>query len=99
MRGKLEALLPLLVILPALACGARVTPGVAPGDERIARVHQSRCGACHVPIEPGERTRPELDAALARHRRRVRLTQGEWARMIDYLAARDGTEAGKATTA
>ena len=52
----------------------------------IARVHKSRCGACHVRVEPGERTRAELEVALARHHKRVHLTDEQWQAMIDYLA-------------
>jgi hypothetical protein len=96
MSGKKVAfeILVLPLVLSALACSASVTPTVAPGFEHIARVHQSRCGACHTPVEPGQRSRAELASALARHGKRVRLTQGEWAQMIDYLAARENASLG-----
>lgn len=58
---------------------ARTEPG-------IAHVCESRCAGCHVRIEPGERTRTELEAALARHRRRLQLSEGEWTRIVDYLS-------------
>ena len=54
----------------------------------IARIHKSRCGACHVRVEPGERTRAELEAALSRHRKRVHLTDDQWSEMIAYLAVK-----------
>jgi hypothetical protein len=38
-------------------------------------------------VEPGQRTRDELENALQRHRRRVHLTENEWDEMIDYLSA------------
>jgi hypothetical protein len=54
----------------------------------IVHVHSSRCGTCHTPVEPGERSRAVLEDALARHRRRVRLSEADWAKMVDYLASR-----------
>jgi hypothetical protein len=61
-------------------------PTEAPAHARVASVHRSKCGSCHVRVEPGERTRVDLEAALARHRKRVRLTEEEWGDMVDYLA-------------
>ena len=63
----------------------------APEDTRpaIAAIHARKCGSCHTPPEPKSRTRVELDAALGRHKNRVRLTPAQWALMIDYLAASD----------
>jgi hypothetical protein len=80
-----------LAVLPALAlAGVGCGPGAAaPGSQTaIANVHRAKCGACHTRVEPGTRTRAQLEAALSRHRKRVRLTEAEWAEMIDYLAAR-----------
>lgn len=78
-----------LVGLVAAGCSAR--PASAPrsleAESAIAETHRARCGACHVHVEPGERTRAELELALARHRKRVRLTDSEWAALTDYLAA------------
>ena len=54
----------------------------------IARIHKSRCGSCHLRVEPGERTRDQLEAALSRHRKRVHLTEEQWAAMVDYLAVK-----------
>jgi len=54
----------------------------------IGELHRARCGACHVRVEPGTRTRDALTAALARHRTRVRLTAAEWDALVDYLALR-----------
>jgi hypothetical protein len=66
--------------------------GVASREE-IARLHRSRCGACHVRVEPGQRSREVLDAALTRHRKRVSMYEEQWAAMIDYLApARAGAK-------
>jgi len=52
----------------------------------VRAIHRSRCGNCHVRVEPGERTRAELETALLRHRKRVKMSEAEWSRMIDYLA-------------
>jgi hypothetical protein len=42
-----------------------------------------------VRVEPGERTRAQLEKAFTQHRSRVRLTEEQWGEMVDYLAARD----------
>ena len=78
-------------------CGASPSPTEAQrvtdqaGEVRDVRyIHRSRCGNCHVRVEPGTRTHAELDEAFARHRKRVHMSDQEWARMADYLAS-DGT--------
>ncbi len=78
----------LALLLPALGCGSPSPPeaNVPPPPQHVARVHRARCGGCHVRVEPGERTRPELEAALSRHHKRVRLSDEDWGKMIDYLA-------------
>jgi hypothetical protein len=69
----------------------------APGDvAAIAGIHAHKCGSCHVAPEPKSRTRDHLDAALVRHKNRVHLTPAQWAAMIDYLAASDGSTAPQA---
>ena len=68
----------------------------APGQEQVARVYHSRCGACHVRVERGEKTRAQLESALARHRSRVRMSEDDWGKMVDYLAAKD--QASRETT-
>ncbi len=74
----------------ALACGApsggQTTSASQPP---IARIHHAKCGSCHVRVEPGERTRAQLEKAFTQHRSRVRLTEEQWGEMVDYLAARD----------
>jgi len=83
------------VLLAVAACGgANPEPaGSTPEMSAIAHKHRSRCGACHTRVEPGERTREQLEAALARHHKRVRLTEEQWAAMIEYLAAPQATTA------
>jgi hypothetical protein len=80
---------PLVLLVPFLAflgCGPSSPPSNEPAPSEIARVHHARCGACHKRVEPGERTRDQLEAALSRHHQRVHLTDAQWAAMVDYLA-------------
>ena len=74
------------------ACGGASSGGGgeanAPAQSEIARIHRARCGSCHVRVEPGERTRAQLEDALARHRKRVHLSEERWAELIDYLAVK-----------
>ncbi len=78
----------------ALSLGCGGGSGAGSAGPPIARVHRARCGSCHVRVEPGERTRVQLEAALARHRKRVHLSEGDWALMVDYLAGGAGGDAG-----
>lgn len=64
------------------------TSKVATGEDLpIMRIYHSRCGACHVPVKPGTRTGDELTRALAKHRKRVRLTERQWDELTFTLAA------------
>jgi hypothetical protein len=76
----------LLVALVALA--AACAPSRSPSDQpsSIAQIHAGACASCHRRVEPGTRSRAELEVALARHHRRVHLTDTEWQAMVDYLA-------------
>jgi hypothetical protein len=76
---------------PRADSGASATSATSAHADGVARVHRTKCGACHVRVEPGERTRAELESALARHRPRVRMSEDEWGRMVDYLAAAGGS--------
>jgi hypothetical protein len=74
-------------VIATVACGGPSTGTPAsPAAPEIARIHRARCGACHTRVEPGQRTREALKTALSRHRVRVRLTEAQWAEMVDYLA-------------
>ncbi len=68
-------------------------PAVAPQYEHVASVHRSRCGSCHTRVEPGARTRDQLEVALARHRTRVHLSEDDWNLMVDYLADKPAARA------
>jgi hypothetical protein len=79
------------------ACTTAPAPGAgsAPpsGRDAIAKVHASKCGSCHTPPDPDTRTREHIEDAFSRHRKRVRLTDEQWAMMVDYLALPDGKTA------
>ncbi len=88
---------PLLALLAAahlVACSAR--DGRAPEtasrealeQARIAALHTAKCGACHLPVDPGTRSRPVIEAAMNRHHARAHLTERDWSAMVAYLAAR-----------
>ena len=76
-----------LLALGALACE---TPPPASADgvrqPEIASVYRSRCGACHVRVEPATHTREQLESAFERHRRRLRLREDQWRDLVSYLA-------------
>lgn len=52
----------------------------------ISQIHASKCGSCHVPVQPGTRSRDQIEAAMGRHGRRLKLTQAQWTAMVEYLA-------------
>jgi hypothetical protein len=87
-------LLGCLLATTSAACGgttgtapSSVTPASAEAKEaQIASVWRSKCGACHVPVEPGSRKRDEIETALQRHRKRLRLTDDQWSQLVDFLA-------------
>ena len=74
----------LALVLVALLAGCE--PPLAPDAPPIARVWMSRCGACHIRVEPDTRSKSYLEDAFKRHQKRVSLTPDEWAQMVDYLA-------------
>ena len=58
------------------------TPSEAKGET----IWAAKCGACHVPVEPGSRQKRDLESALQRHRKRVRLSEEQWTELVDFLA-------------
>ena len=69
---------------------ARLSSGALSSGEPVRDVraiHRSRCGSCHVRVEPGMRTKAQLEAAFTRHHTRVKMNDAEWASMVDYLAS------------
>ena len=57
----------------------------APNDAIVA-IHKSKCGSCHTRVEPFSLARATAESAMQRHRRRTKLTEREWAGMVDYLS-------------
>ncbi len=85
------------------ACASAPPPGargasVEPAEQAIAAVHVSKCGSCHAAPGPKTRTREHLEDAFARHKKRVRLTNDEWAEMVDYLAMPEGKTGARPIT-
>ena len=80
----------LVGMLFTTACGASgPQEAVVPeADAPIARVWRSRCGICHVRVEPGTRDHDTLVDALARHKSRVRLSDAQWEAMQRFLEAK-----------
>ena len=70
--------------VPSLS--AESAPALA-SSASIAAVHRRKCGNCHARVEPGSLPRATIEAALARHRRRAKLTEGQWAELIEFLPA------------
>ena len=53
---------------------------------RAAEIWSDKCGSCHVPVEPGTRPRGTIEAAMVRHQKRAKLTEGEWRELVDFLS-------------
>jgi hypothetical protein len=64
------------------------------GATRIVAIHRSKCGSCHTPVQPGSLPRTEAEAAMGRHHRRLKLSDQDWAGMIDYLTGDSVKHAG-----
>ena len=71
-----------------IACGAAEPPKVVdPKFAEVASIHKANCGRCHKRVEPGLRTHEHLEDALKAHRKRVPMSEENWALLVDYLAA------------
>jgi uncharacterized membrane protein len=53
----------------------------------VRAIYRSRCGSCHVRVEPGTHTRTQLETAFSRHRTRVKMSDAEWSSMVQLLAS------------
>jgi cytochrome c2 len=75
----------------AAACAPKVSPVTAAAmaaHPRAGEIWSEKCGSCHVPVDPGTRTREALVAALAKHRARAKkISEAEWGELVDFLAA------------
>jgi hypothetical protein len=58
----------------------------------IETVHRRKCGNCHTRVEPGSLPRATIEAAMVRHRRRAKLTAGQWVELIEFLSPARTTE-------
>jgi hypothetical protein len=95
LRWTLLAAASAAAFLAGCTCAPSPHTGNAPAgrDQAIASMHVSKCGACHTLPYPQTRTRRHLEEAFTRHKRRVHLTDEEWAAMLDYLAMPEGATA------
>ena len=73
-------------LLLLVGCGPDWRAKVPPKYMHVAEIHHSVCGNCHARVEPGTRTREKLERALAKHHTRVKMTDAEWAELVDYLS-------------
>lgn len=72
-----------------VACGGASTrskTAASSAEQQAANVWRSKCGSCHVPVKPGSHPRDELETVLRRHRKRVRLSDDQWAELVNFLA-------------
>jgi hypothetical protein len=71
---------------PLTEQGAGLTEEGTGSPAAIAAIHRRKCGNCHTRIEPGSLPRATIESAMARHRRRAKLTDGQWAELIEFLS-------------
>ena len=75
------------LLLPLAGCGSHDwRANVPPKYMEVAEIHHGSCGGCHVRVERGERSREYLEKSLAKHHTRVRMSDEQWALLIDYLS-------------
>lgn len=70
-------------------CAPQVSPELRAASlshPRAAEIWGEKCGSCHVPVEPGSRPRPLIQAAMERHQKRAKLTSAEWNELVEFLA-------------
>lgn len=58
-----------------------------PPQRAIASIYKSKCGTCHLRVEPGARTREVFHAAIGRHKSRLHLSNAQLAEMEEFLSA------------
>jgi hypothetical protein len=82
-RARVSAVV--VIALGLAGCGSTAS---APRAEEpaSAAVWRARCGACHAPVQPGERSVTALRAAAKRHAKRVHLAAAEWDALVAWLA-------------
>ncbi len=75
-----------VVAAMVVCCGDGYLTNVPPKYVEVAKTHHAACGSCHTRVEPGQRTRAQLEVALAKHHKRVKMADDEWPVLIDYLS-------------
>ncbi len=79
----------LVAIVGVSACAPVVSPELRAASlshPHAAEIWGEKCGSCHVPVEPGSRPRPAIEAAMARHQKRAKLTPTEWSELVEFLS-------------
>lgn len=101
MNTRLSRSLLVLLVGPLVAASAACSTsaqhgaraGSADQHDTIAELHQRKCGNCHRLVEPSTRARADIERALGRHDKRLRLTRDELNALVDYLAPETGSQA------
>jgi hypothetical protein len=82
-------LLSSFVLALAVGCGGSGPGAASPeGASSAEALNKAKCGACHVPRDPGDHTKAELEPILQKHKdeKRANLSDDDWAKLTDYLA-------------
>lgn len=90
-----------LSALVLAACGGASAGAAAPtaSEPQIAEEWRAKCGNCHRRVEPGTRSRADLEDAWKRHKTRTHLADEQWAELTDFLAAGPSTASSPAPRA
>lgn len=73
----------LWVGLTTAACAA---PPASPDSETpLTALVATKCGACHASPRSREQSHQHVEAALARHARRVHLSEAQWSAVAEFL--------------
>ena len=73
-----------LLLAGGLAACASVYPEGPEGDRQL---YEAKCGLCHVPFHPSERTAEEWPALVAQFGPRAGLTRGQRVRVLRHLTS------------
>lgn len=78
---------------PTMPSSVTSTTAASGPEPQVASVWRSKCGACHVPVEPGSRNRVVIEKAMERHHKRLRLPEAQWLQLVDFLAPPESQQA------
>lgn len=102
-RGTLVLIVATIASLAGLAgCASEPSPQLRAASlshPRAAEIWSDKCGSCHVPVEPGSRSRTVIESAMLRHQKRAKLTTSEWRELVDFLAVTPSRTADNRTDA